>query len=281
MEKLIKDFVKRSLEEDVKEGDHTTLSTIPEDAQGSAFLEAKESGIIAGLDIVGRLFKEYDPSLEYSPSIQDGESIEVGDTIFRVTGSYRSILTMERLVLNTMQRMSGIASLTSQYAQAIKHTKVKVLDTRKTTPGFRWFEKLAVRIGGGDNHRFGLFDMILIKDNHIDAAGGIDQVLNRVAKYLKEKKLELAVEIEVRTMSDVMEVIGNGKCDRIMLDNFTPSMTREAVQLISGRFEIESSGGITLPTIRDYAETGVDFISVGALTHSVKSFDMSLKIEQS
>ena len=279
MDKLIRDFVKRSLAEDVQEGDHTTMATIPEGAMGEAYLEAKESGVIAGVEVVRDLFRTYDKTLAYEPLVEDGAFVEKGEVIFRISGSYRSMITMERIVLNTVQRMSAVATITSEYAKAIKHTKAKVLDTRKTTPGFRWFEKLAVKIGGGGNHRFGLYDMILIKDKHIDAAGGINQVLNRVDVYLKENKLDLEVEIETRSLKDVTEVLENGKCNRIMLDNFTPSMTREAVGLISGKFEVESSGGITLATVRDYAESGVDFISVGALTHSVKSFDMSLKIK--
>ena len=279
MDELIKDFVKRSLDEDVQTGDHTTIATIEKDAIGQAYLEAKESGVIAGIDVVRDLFHAYDESLEYEPLLEDGAHVEAGEVVFKVSGTYRSILTMERTVLNTLQRMSAIATITNQYVKSIQHTKAKILDTRKTTPGFRWFEKLAVRIGGGGNHRFGLYDMILIKDNHIDAAGGIDQVLNRVDAYLKQNELSLDIEIETRSVSEVEQVIQNGKCDRIMLDNFTPSMTKEAVTLVGRRFELESSGGITLATVRDYAETGVDYISVGALTHSIKAFDMSLKIK--
>lgn len=265
--------------EDIGDGDHTTLSTIPADATGKAKLLVKEPGIIAGTEIAQRIFTTFDPGLRMESFISDGASIVPGNICFHVEGSVRSILQTERLVLNVMQRMSGIATETARYVQELKGTGTKVLDTRKTTPGFRYMEKEAVRIGGGVNHRIGLYDMILIKDNHIDFAGGIEQAIERTTTYLAEQQLNLKIELEVRTLEDVAIVLKKGGVHRILLDNFTLEMTREAVQLINGRAETESSGGITFETLRSYAECGVDFISVGALTHHVRSLDLSLKAD--
>lgn len=272
------DFVKRALEEDIRDGDHTTLACISADEIGSAELIIKENGVLAGMEVAKRVFHHVDPTLEIESILDDGARIETGQRAFKVHGKIRSMLSTERLVLNLMQRMSGIATTTATYADRIAHTKAKVLDTRKTTPGLRWFEKEAVKIGGGENHRFGLYDMILIKDNHVDGAGSITDALNRTYDYLTYKNLDLRIELEVRSFEEIDEALEHGGLDRIMLDNFDVERTRTAVERIGGRFEIESSGGITLATIKDYAETGVDFISVGALTHSVKSLDLSLKI---
>jgi len=272
------DFVKRALEEDIRDGDHTTLACISADEIGSAELIIKENGVLAGVEVAKCVFHHVDPTLEIESILDDGARIETGQRAFKVHGKIRSMLSTERLVLNLMQRMSGIATTTATYADRIAHTKAKVLDTRKTTPGLRWFEKEAVKIGGGENHRFGLYDMILIKDNHVDGAGSITDALNRTHDYLTYKNLDLRIELEVRSFEEIDEALEHGGLDRIMLDNFDVERTRTAVERIGGRFEIESSGGITLATIKDYAETGVDFISVGALTHSVKSLDLSLKI---
>ncbi len=271
-------FVKEALEEDIQSGDHTTLSCISVDEIGSAELIVKEDGILAGVQIAERIFHQFDPTLEIEHLIADGTYVTVGQRAFKVHGKVRSMLTTERLVLNLMQRMSGIATTTSAYVKRIEHTKAKVLDTRKTTPGLRWFEKEAVKIGGGVNHRFGLYDMILIKDNHVDGAGSITGALNRVHDYLTYKNLDLRIEVEVRNFEEISEALRHGGLDRIMLDNFSVEETKTAVEQIQGKLEVESSGGITLDTIQGYAETGVDFISVGALTHSVKSLDLSLKI---
>jgi nicotinate-nucleotide pyrophosphorylase (carboxylating) len=273
------DLAGQWLREDIGSGDHTTLSTIPADARGKAKLLVKEPGIIAGTEIAQRIFTTFDPGLRMEPLISDGASIAPGDICFLVEGSVRSILQTERLVLNVMQRMSGIATETARYVKELEGTRTKVLDTRKTTPGFRYMEKEAVRIGGGVNHRIGLYDMILIKDNHIDFAGGIVQAIERASAYLAEKKLSLEIEVEVRSLEDITKVLEKGGVHRILLDNFTVEMTREAVQLIGGRTETESSGGITFETIRSYAECGVDYISVGALTHQVRSLDLSLKAD--
>ncbi len=272
------DFVKRALEEDIRDGDHSTLACISADEIGSAELIIKENGVLAGVEVAKRVFHHVDPTLEIESILDDGARIETGQRAFKVQGKIRSMLSTERLVLNLMQRMSGIATTTATYADRIAHTKAKVLDTRKTTPGLRWFEKEAVKIGGGENHRFGLYDMILIKDNHVDGAGSITDALNRTHDYLTYKNLDLRIELEVRSFEEIDEALEHGGLDRIMLDNFDVERTRTAVERIGGRFEIESSGGITLATIKDYAEAGVDFISVGALTHSVKSLDLSLKI---
>jgi nicotinate-nucleotide pyrophosphorylase (carboxylating) len=271
-------FIKQALEEDIREGDHTSLATIAEDEWGTAVLKVKDDGVLAGIEVAEAIFNHFDPSLHFDQILKDGDHIKKGQEAFKVSGKIRSILSTERLVLNLMQRMSGVATTTAKYAQAIAHTKAKVLDTRKTTPLLRWFEKEAVKIGGGVNHRFGLYDMILIKDNHVDGAGSIAAALNRTHDYLTFKNLDLRIELEVRNFEELQQALDHGNLDRIMLDNFSPADTKKAVELIAGRFEIESSGGITLETITAYAETGVDFVSVGALTHSVKSLDLSLKV---
>lgn len=274
-------FIKQALEEDIREGDHTSLATIAEDEWGTAVLKVKDVGVLAGMEVAKAIFNHFDPSLHFEQILKDGDYILKGQEAFKVSGKIRSILSTERLVLNLMQRMSGVATTTAKYAQAIANTKAKVLDTRKTTPLLRWFEKEAVKIGGGVNHRFGLYDMILIKDNHVDGAGSIEAALNRTHDYLTFKNLDLRIELEVRNFEELQQALDHGSLDRIMLDNFSPADTKKAVELIAGRFEIESSGGITLETIAAYAETGVDFISVGALTHSVKSLDLSLKVLRS
>lgn len=273
----IESFISLSLQEDIGSGDHTSLATIPAEAKGKARLLVKDEGIIAGVEIAIKIFHKVDPSLLVTVLIQDGSKVKFGDIVLTVEGSDRSILTAERLVLNCMQRMSGIATTTSKYAEKLSGLKAKVLDTRKTTPLMRELEKLAVRIGGGGNHRMGLYDMILVKDNHVDYAGGIKAAIRNVKKYLNEKGLQLPVEIETRNLDEVREAMEEGGIDRIMLDNYTPEELRKAVILIDGKYETEASGGINLDTIRAYGETGVDFISVGALTHSVKSLDLSLK----
>lgn len=264
-------------EEDIREGDHTTLSTIPKAASGKAILHVKQEGIIAGITVADRVFKRFDPEVKLNTFMKDGEAISVGDRVFEVEGSVHTLLQCERLVLNIMQRMSGIATSTREYVKLLEGTGTRILDTRKTTPGFRFLEKEAVRLGGGVNHRFGLFDMILIKDNHIDFAGGIEKAVRGTLKYLEQNKLDLQIVLETRSLADVEVALRIGNIQRIMLDNFTTGKTREAVALIDGRLETESSGGITRDTIREYAECGVDFISVGALTHQVKSLDLSLK----
>jgi nicotinate-nucleotide pyrophosphorylase (carboxylating) len=266
-------------EEDIREGDHTTLSTIPAEATGRAVLHVKQEGIIAGIAVAGRVFNRFDPQVKMTAFMDDGDSISVGDRVFEVAGRAQTILQCERLVLNIMQRMSGIATSTREFVHLVEGTGTRILDTRKTTPGFRLLEKEAVRLGGGGNHRFGLFDMILIKDNHIDFAGGIEQAIRGALQYLEKNKLNLQIVVEARNIGDVEEVLRIGNVDRVMLDNFTTRMTREAVTLIEGRLETESSGGITRDTIRDYAECGVDYISVGALTHQVRSLDLSLKAD--
>ncbi len=266
--------------EDLGDGDHTTLSTIPPDAKSSASLLVKENGIVAGVAMAELIFRKSDPGLKITVNIPDGTPIQPGDILLKAEGNVRSILQSERLVLNVMQRMSGIATETSKYVKALEGTGTKVLDTRKTTPGFRLMEKEAVRIGGGVNHRTGLYDMILIKDNHIDFAGGIVQAIDRAVRYLTENQLDLQIEVEARSLEDVEKVLGcDRKVDRILLDNFTPELTRKAVQMIGGRVETESSGGITFKTLRTYAECGVDYISAGALTHQIKSLDLSLKAD--
>ncbi len=266
-----------SFSEDIGDGDHTTLCCIPEDAMGKSKLLIKEEGILAGIRVAKQIFHRFDPTMEIEVFIEDGTHVKPGDVAMVVTGKVQSLLQTERLMLNVMQRMSGIATMTDKYVQRLKGTKTNILDTRKTTPGMRMLEKEAVKIGGGVNHRIGLFDMILLKDNHVDFCGGISNALDRCAKYQKEKGLNLKVEIEVRSFKEIEEVMAHGGAGRIMLDNFNVENTRKAVELINGKFEVESSGGITYDTIRDYAECGVDFISVGALTHSVKGLDMSFK----
>ena len=263
--------------EDIGDGDHTTLCCIPADAMGKSHLLIKEDGILAGVEVAKRVFARFDPTLEVEVLIGDGAKVKKGDVAMIVAGKVRSLLQTERLMLNIMQRMSGIATMTNKYVERLKGTKTHVLDTRKTTPGMRILEKQAVKIGGGMNHRIGLFDMILLKDNHVDFAGGIKNAIDRCHKYLKEKSLDLKIEIEVRNFSEIQQVLDCGGVDRIMFDNFSVDDTRTAVEMIAGRYETESSGGITFDTIRQYAECGVDFISVGALTHSVKGLDMSFK----
>lgn len=275
-EELIDALIDLAFAEDIGDGDHTTLSTIPADAMGRQHLLVKEEGILAGVDIARRVFERYDPSLKMTVMIGDGSRVKPGDIAFVVEGPVRSLLVTERTMLNIMQRMSGIATMTACYQERLKGLKAKVLDTRKTTPGMRILEKEAVRIGGGANHRIGLFDMILIKDNHVDFAGGIPNAVSRARAYLKEKGKDLKIEVEVRNTDEIRQAL-DARVDRIMLDNFTPERTAEAVALIGGAAEIESSGGITLDTLRAYGEAGVDFISVGALTHSVKGLDMSFK----
>lgn len=277
MDKLIDDLIKLAFAEDIGDGDHTTLCCIPATEMGKSQLIIKEDGVLAGVEMARRVFKAFDPELKMTVFIEDGAEVKKGDIAFVVEGKVQSLLQTERLMLNIMQRMSGIATTTRKYVKQLEGTKTHVLDTRKTTPGMRMIEKEAVRIGGGMNHRIGLFDMILLKDNHVDFAGGISKAINRAHAYLKEKGKNLKIEIEVRNFDELEEALQTGGVDRIMLDNFTPENTREAVRRVAGRVELESSGGITFDTLRDYAECGVDYISVGALTHSVKSLDMSFK----
>ena len=277
MENLIDDLIKLAFAEDIGDGDHTTLCCIPEDAEGAQKLIVKEDGVLAGVEMAKRIFAAFDPTLKMEQFLNDGDEVKVGDIAFIVRGKVRSLLQTERLMLNVMQRMSGIATVTRRYARQLEGLKTRVLDTRKTTPGLRMIEKEAVKIGGGVNHRIGLFDMILLKDNHVDFAGGITNAIKRAQSYLKEKGKGLKIEIEVRNLDELQEAIDCGGIDRIMLDNFTPELTRKAVEIIGGRFETESSGGITFDTLRSYAECGVDYISVGALTHSVKGLDLSFK----
>ncbi|MEI6554040.1 MAG: carboxylating nicotinate-nucleotide diphosphorylase [Paludibacter sp.] len=263
--------------EDIGDGDHTTLSCIPSTAIGKSQLIIKENGVLAGVEVARKVFQTFDPELKMTVFINDGTEVKVGDVAFVVEGKIQSLLQTERLMLNIMQRMSGVATRTREYVKALEGTKTRVLDTRKTTPGLRLLEKEAVKIGGGVNHRIGLYDMILLKDNHVDFAGGIAQAIQRTKAYLKEKGKDLKIEIEVRNFDELSQVMAEGGVDRIMLDNFTPENTRKAVEIIAGKYETESSGGITFSTLKEYAECGVDYISVGALTHSVKSLDMSFK----
>lgn len=266
-----------SFAEDIGDGDHTTLCCIPDTAMGKSHLLIKEDGILAGVEVAKRVFARFDPTMQVEVLINDGAHVKKGDIAMVVTGKVRSLLQTERLMLNIMQRMSGIATMTAKYVERLKGTKTHVLDTRKTTPGMRMLEKQAVKIGGGKNHRIGLFDMILLKDNHVDFAGGIANAINRCHEYLKEKGLDLKIEIEVRNFDELRQAMECGGINRIMLDNFSVEDTKKAVEIVAGKYETESSGGITFDTIRDYAECGVDFISVGALTHSVKGLDMSFK----
>ena len=263
--------------EDIGDGDHTTLSCIPADAMGQSHLLIKESGILAGIEVAREVFHRFDPDLRMEVYIGDGAAVKPGDIPMKVSGRVQSLLQTERLMLNIMQRMSGTATMTRRYVNAVAGTKTRILDTRKTTPGMRMLEKEAVRIGGGTNHRIGLFDMILLKDNHVDFAGGITAAIDRARAYCAEKGKDLKIEIEVRNFDELLEVLNHGGVDRIMLDNFSVPDTRKAVAMINGQCEVESSGGITMETLRDYAECGVDFISIGALTHSVKGLDMSFK----
>ena len=274
---LIDRLIDLSFAEDIGDGDHTTLCCIPEDAMGKSHLLIKEDGILAGVEIAKEVFARFDPTMVVEVLINDGAKVRRGDIAMVVTGKVRSLLQTERLMLNIMQRMSGIATMTHRYVERIEGTGAHVLDTRKTTPGMRMLEKMAVKIGGGVNHRIGLFDMILLKDNHIDFAGGISNAINRCHAYLKERSLDLKIEIEVRNFDELNQVLECGGVNRIMLDNFTVADTKKAVDLINHRYEVESSGNITLDTIRSYAEQGVDYVSVGALTHSVKGLDMSFK----
>ena len=270
-------LIELAFAEDIGDGDHTTLCCIPEDAMGKSHLLIKEDGILAGVELAKKVFAKFDPTMQVEVLINDGAHVKVGDIAMVVTGKVRSLLQTERLMLNIMQRMSGIATMTNKYVELLKGTKTRVLDTRKTTPGLRMLEKQAVKIGGGTNHRIGLCATILLKDSHIDFAGGIANAIDRCHNYLKEKNLDLKIEIEVRNFDELQQVLDKGGVNRIMLDNFSVADTKKAVDIIAGRYETESSGGITFNTIRGYAEQGVDFISVGALTHSVKGLDMSFK----
>jgi nicotinate-nucleotide pyrophosphorylase (carboxylating) len=273
-----KQFIANALKEDVGDGDHTSLAIIPRNHKGKMQLIVKEEGIIAGVEAALNIFNFIDKSIKVKIIIKDGSRVQKGDIIFNVEGNTQKLLTAERLVLNIMQRMSGIATKTNYLQNLCKGTGARVIDTRKTTPGFRFFEKWAVVIGGGSNHRYGLYDMILVKDNHIDFAGGIAQAIDAANAYLKLKRKNLSIEIETRNLEEVKKVLKRGGVQRIMLDNYTPSQTLTAVKLIKGKFEVESSGRITEKNIRSYAKCGVDFISIGALTHHVKSLDMSLKV---
>jgi len=273
----LKEFVRLALLEDVGDGDHSTLSAIDNDAKGNAKLLVKEAGILAGVEIAKEIFEYFDASLEVNIFMQDGANIQPGDIVLEVNGSARSILTTERLVLNIMQRMSGIATKTNELVKMVAHTKVTLLDTRKTTPLFRFFEKQAVKIGGGNNHRFGLYDMVMLKDNHIDYAGGVKKAITKAQSYLKKKNKPLKIEVEVRNFRELNEVLETGGIDVIMLDNFSPGDIKTALEKINGKYKVEASGGINQSSLVSYAETGVDYISIGALTHQVKSLDLSLK----
>ena len=277
VEELVDRLIDLSFAEDIGDGDHTTLCCIPEDAMGKSKLLIKEDGILAGVEIAKEVFHRFDPTMQVEVLMGDGTKVKRGGVAMIVTGKVRSLLQTERLMLNIMQRMSGIATMTAKYVERLEGTHTRVLDTRKTTPGMRMLEKQAVKIGGGCNHRIGLFDMILLKDNHVDFAGGIANAINRCHEYLKQKGLDLKIEIEVRNFDELKQAMDCGGIDRIMLDNFSVADTKKAVEIVGGKYETESSGGITFDTLRDYAECGVDFISVGALTHSVKGLDMSFK----
>jgi nicotinate-nucleotide pyrophosphorylase (carboxylating) len=270
-------FIKTALEEDVRDGDHSTLCCIPSDKKGKAILKIKEKGILAGIDVAKEIFLFMEPAAEMTIYKKDGEEVNIGDIAFEVIASIHTILKAERLVLNIMQRMGGIATLTHIYANKIKNYPTQILDTRKTTPNFRWFEKRAVVIGGGQNHRMGLYDMIMLKDNHIDYCGGIEKAIEKANEYLKEKNLNIPIEVETRSIDDVKKVVAVGNVQRIMLDNFTPEKIVEALKIIDKKFETEASGGINLETIESFAKTGVDFISVGSIIHHAVSMDISLK----
>lgn len=274
---LLKNFIVNALNEDIGDGDHSSLACIPANATGKAQLLAKEEGVLAGVEVGIAIFTQVDPEIKIEQLIKDGARVQPGDVVLEISGRSQSLLKAERLVLNVMQRMSGIATQTDKYVQKLEGLETKILDTRKTTPGMRMLEKAAVKIGGGENHRMGLYDMIMLKDNHIDFAGGIEKAILAVKKYLKEVGKDLKIEVEVRNMDELKEVMRVGGIHRIMLDNFDVPTTREAVLLINKKYETESSGGITISTLREYAETGVDYISVGALTHHIKSLDLSLK----
>ncbi|MBQ2797131.1 MAG: carboxylating nicotinate-nucleotide diphosphorylase [Tidjanibacter sp.] len=274
---FVEELIELAIKEDIGDGDHTSLSTIPADARGRMKLLVKQEGIIAGIEVAVEVFRRLDESISIDLLVADGDHVKVGDVAFYVEGRIQTLLQAERIVLNIMQRMSGVATQTAVYAKALEGTGCKVLDTRKTTPGMRVLDKMAVKIGGGENHRIGLFDMVLLKDNHIDFAGGIVPAIKSVKAYLAEKGKNIPIECEVRSLEDIDLVFEAGGVDRIMFDNFTPQMTRKAVEKVAGRCSTESSGGITLETMREYAEAGVDYISVGALTHQIKSLDLSLK----
>ena len=276
-QELIDRLIDLAFAEDIGDGDHTTLSCIPDTAMGKSKLLIKEPGILAGIEVAKEVFRRFDPTMKVTVYMEDGSEVKPGDVPMVAEGKVQSLLQTERLMLNIMQRMSGIATMTHKYAERLEGTHTKVLDTRKTTPGMRILEKMAVKIGGGENHRIGLFDMILLKDNHVDFAGGIDKAITRAKEYCKAKGKDLKIEIEVRNLDELQQVLDLGGVDRIMFDNFTPELTRKAVEMVGGRYETESSGGITFDTLSKYAECGVDFISVGALTHSVKGLDMSFK----
>jgi nicotinate-nucleotide pyrophosphorylase (carboxylating) len=271
------EFIKKALEEDIREGDHSTLCCIPLNEQGQAKLKVKETGTLAGIEVAQRIVHQVEPTAIFQVYINDGARVNYGDIAFDLQASVHTILKTERLLLNIMQRMSGIATLTHAYVDRIKDYSCKLLDTRKTTPNFRWFEKEAVKIGGGFNHRMGLYDMIMLKDNHIDYCGSIEKAIEKANEYLAEKKLNIPIEIETRSIADVKRVMAVGGVQRIMLDNFTPELIKEAVGLIQKKYETEASGGITLDTIEAYAATGVDFISAGAIIHHATSMDLSLK----
>ncbi len=273
----VDELIELAIKEDIGDGDHTSICCIPAEQQGRMRLLCKQEGIIAGIEIARLVLERLDPTMCFEQLIEDGTRVKVGDVAFYVSGSERSLLQAERILLNIMQRMSGVATQTAIYVDRLEGLHTKVLDTRKTTPGMRVLDKMAVKIGGGENHRIGLFDMILLKDNHIDFAGGVRKAVEKAREYLKATGRNIPIECEVRTLEDIDEVFAAGGADRIMFDNFTPAQTKIAVEKVAGRCETESSGGITLENLREYAETGVDFISVGALTHQIKSLDMSLK----
>ncbi len=274
---FVKELIELCIKEDIGDGDHTSLCCIPADAHGRMRLLCKQEGVIAGIEVAQMVFDRLDPEMRFEQKLNDGDHVQPGDVAFYVSGRVRSLLQAERIVLNIMQRMSGVATQTAFYVKHLEGLHTRILDTRKTTPGMRVLDKMAVKLGGGENHRMGLFDMILLKDNHIDFAGGIRKAIHGAREYLHAKGKQLPIECEVRSLEDIDEVFAAGSVDRIMFDNFTPEMTRKAVEKVAGRCETESSGGITLETMRAYAECGVDFISVGALTHQIKSLDMSLK----
>ena len=274
---MIDQYIQTFLQEDIGDGDHSTLACVPKTNSGSANLLVKEEGILAGIEIIKRVYELFDPNIEFIQFKKDGDSIFVGDVAFKVLGASQTILTTERTVLNILQRMSAIATQTKNIVEKVKGYPVKILDTRKTTPGFRFFEKEAVRIGGGSNHRFGLFDMVMLKDNHIDYAGGVNNAIEKTKAYLSDKKLNLKIEIEVRNFDELNQVLATGGVNRIMLDNFSPSDITLALKMIPASCETEASGGITIGNVLEYAKTGIQYISIGALTHSVKSLDLSLK----
>ena len=276
-EEALHKLIKNALKEDIGDGDHSTLSCMSPDAQGQAVLKIKEDGILAGMDVAEKIFRFMQPDIVFTAHKKDGEVMKFGEIAFEVEAKVYTILQCERLVLNCMQRMSGIASLTKKYVDKIKGFRTKVLDTRKTTPNFRLLEKEAVRIGGGLNHRMGLYDMIMLKDNHIDYSGGIEKALDKAYEYVQTKKPGLKIEIETRTIEDVKKVVASGKADRIMLDNFSPEKIKETLKIIDGKFETEASGGINLENVETYAETGVDYVSIGAVIHHAVSADLSLK----